>query len=110
MPVGIEQDVLSLNISEDDVLAVEVLQSEQHLAEVVQCHFGREALEFAQQLEKVTAGAVLDDEVVVLLVGEGAIHLHDEWVAGFAHNLVLSSNQLEAPLRGEILADSLQPP
>lgn len=105
---AIEQ-VLRLDIPVDNVLRVDVLESLDHLPDVVRCLLLRVALLRAEVLVELPFWAVLEDEVDLVLVEEEAVELDDVGVAQMALDLDLSSQLvLDSSLQKLLLEEHLK--
>mmetsp|Transcript_29000 Transcript_29000/g.84662 ORF Transcript_29000/g.84662 Transcript_29000/m.84662 type:complete len:208 (+) Transcript_29000:561-1184(+) len=95
--VLVQQDVLWLEISVDDLDGVQVLQGACDLRRVEPCSGLRQALLPREPEEELASGAVVQHEVKLLRRLEGEVHAHDKGVPHHAQDTALCPSVLDLP-------------
>lgn len=90
-PIGVEQDVLRLDVPMDDgwVETVEVLDSRDALSEVLTRYFVSEAAFFLEQRIDLALSTELQDKIEVVVILVVIVQLQDMVMVQFVHNLHL---------------------
>jgi len=91
----IEQQILGLQVTEDDVLVVKMLESEHNGRGVESSCVVREAVRRSQMREELSADNVLKNEIQMPVVLERPVKLHDERETQRGENVLLSHHVFE---------------
>lgn len=88
--VLMKQNILWLEVPIEDVLGMEVLEGEHKLSDDPLSLLFLQLLFMSQVLAQITAAAVVQAHVQVLLRLEGVPELHYEWVVGLPKDIALA--------------------
>lgn len=94
----VEDQIFRLDVSVENRVLVEVLQAQQHARDKEFCLFLGEASVLADMVPQVTARHEVDNEIEVVSVFEGVVHIHEEWVIKLAEELLLVHDRVDTAL------------
>lgn len=105
----VDDNVLGLDVAVEDVLAVEVFEGGEDLDEAVAGLVFAEALDFAEVVEELAPGAVLEGEGDEVGGLEGVVHSKDVGVVEVNHDIPLvCHNTLFSSLQQPVLLHNLE--
>ena len=92
--IGLHQDVLRLEVTEDHALSVQILQAEHHLRQIELSHLGIELCELVDNLHKISVWHKVEKHVHDAFVLRHRSQVEDERVLEHAHALDLVQDML----------------
>ena len=78
MTLGVEQNILGLQIPVDDLLIVQIFKSAHDLSRIKHGRFRLELVSLSKQTEQLATGHIFQQHVQVLLVVIGPEEFHDK--------------------------------
>mmetsp|Transcript_48182 Transcript_48182/g.75254 ORF Transcript_48182/g.75254 Transcript_48182/m.75254 type:complete len:297 (+) Transcript_48182:313-1203(+) len=95
MPLVVEEQVLGLEVTVDDVAIVKIFESERHASRIEAGSVVGEAVSLTQMGEELASDRVLQDQVKVHLILEGRVDINNEREGQSLQHLLLAQNVVQ---------------